>query len=171
MEPEHFSFLEFRKKHLTPWFRQIRRYTDVMNTTKYIRCCHMHLLDEYESIHDYEPPRLPAMGYTRHDMEYYKEHGEMSILLYGCTTYRLDWIKSLAETHQLSFVLDNVVCDGCEVYTVTKKYEIRRRMKKIFFAAIMIRIALGRLLQRMYRPPDGRMFLKLRDEWCSPAAP
>jgi hypothetical protein len=91
----------------------------------------------------------------------------MSIVFYGITPYRFDWIMSLAETHKLSVIHDTVVCDGCEVWTVAKKYEIRPRMKKYFFAAIMIRIALARLLQRIYRPPDGRMFLKLRDEACN----
>jgi hypothetical protein len=126
----------------------------------------MHALDEFESAHEYEPPRLPAMAYTRQDAEEYSATGDMHIILYGITPYRKDWILSLAETNRLSMEYQFDVCDGCELWRVAKKYEIRPRMKKYFFAAIWMRIMFGRLLQRIYRPPDGRMFLKLRDETC-----
>ena len=170
MEPEHFSFTEFRKNHLTPWFRQVRYRTYVATTTKYITCCHLHLLDQWESTHDYEPPLLPAMAYTREDAEDYTKTGDMYIVLYGITPYQKDWILSLAETNRLSMEFECNVCDGCELWRAAKKYEIRPRMKRYFFAAIWLRIGFGRLLQRIYRPPDGRMFLKLRDDWFSSSA-
>lgn len=166
MEGEHYSFVEFRKKHITPWFRQIRYRTHVSTSARYAPCCQWHALDEFESFHDYEPPILPVIAYTANDQQLYENTGDLYVLFYGVPAHARDWVYTLAASNGLSLQYDSMVCDNCELWVVSKKYTIRPRMRQHFYALVWMRVYLHRLLRRIYRPPEGRMFLKLRDEAC-----
>ena len=164
---EYFNFVEFRKKFVTPFFRQVRYRTDVATSTRFVPCCHWHALDEFESENDYGIPLAPIMAYTKQDIERYEDTGDLFIMTYGCTEYRRDWILSIAEWHRLSMQFVSQISPECEMWVVAKKYEIRRRMREYFFAICRIRIALNRAVDRLYRPPNGSIYRRLLHESTS----
>ena len=161
---EYFSFEDFRKEYLTPLFREIRYRTHVKTSTKFIPCCMMHAIEEFETM-QYEYENLVVttsiMSYTKSDEMTYRHTGDLFVLCYRMSPYAIDWVTGLSTIHNVSFTYHCNLDPNCDVYLIQKKYRVRERMKKLFFAFCCVRMWMHRRLVALYKPPHGAIFKKL----------
>lgn len=161
---------DFRKRYMTPFFKEIRRRTNVFGSCKTFPCCHFHALDYFDritdnmdiSVHGGVPiERLPIIAFTHQDIHRYRKIGEMYVILYETNGYERILIESIAILHKLSFQYVTSFSDPkITICVVAKKYHLRPHVKKLFFAICRIRIFLNRVVNKLYRPPDGAIFKK-----------
>ena len=163
------QFPQFQREKLTPFFRKVRlkSFYEVIGYTQTIPCCQAHALHETFDFMQYG--NVSRILYSRQDVSDFNTRGEMQILVVNVVSAALiELVEANARKMGIELDLQNVKMIGntfVRIYLARCATSIRPMCGRFFLAIIRIRIALRRYLEKFYKPPNGKIYLKLINQF------